>query len=102
MIVRRRTMKGRQGGRGWLLGMVLGILSLMVMGLVLVWTNIERMDTTFFINRAQSEIRERREHLAKLEVEKERLLSPYELRRKATEYGLHAPKTGQIRQMNLH
>ena len=75
------------GGRGWLLF------------LVLVWSNIERMDTTYFINIAQNTMRERRALRAKLEVERERLLSPYELRRRAEEFSMREPKPGQIRRM---
>lgn len=90
----------RQGaGKGWLLMLALGLLSCMVMGLILVWSNIERMDTTYFINKQQLTLRERQSLKAKLEVERERLLSPYELRRKAKEFGMHEPKPGQIRRM---
>ena len=81
--------------------LVLGLLSCMVMGLVLVWSNIERMDTTYFINIQQNTVRERRALRAKLEVERERLLSPYELRRKADEFGMREPKPGQIRRMEI-
>ena len=91
----------RAGGRGWLLVLVLGLLSCMIMGLVLVWSNIERMDTTYFINIAQNTQREREALRAKLEVERERLLSPYELRRRAEEFGMHEPKPGQIRRLEL-
>ena len=87
------------GGRGCLLFLVLGLLACMVMGLVLVWSNIERMDTTYFINIAQNTLRERRALRAKLEVERERLLSPYELRRRAEEFSMREPKPGQIRRM---
>ncbi len=98
---RNTTMNQPHGGRGWLLALVLGLLSCMVMGLVLVWSNIERMDTTYFINIQQNTVRERRALRAKLEVERERLLSPYELRRKADEFGMREPKPGQIRRMEL-
>lgn len=88
-----------RGGRGWLLGLAVGLLANMVMGLVLVWSNIERMDTTYFINIAQNELRQRRALRAKLEVERERLLSPYELRRRAEDFGMHEPRPGQVRRM---
>ena len=98
----KRAAAARQtGGRGWLLVLVLGFLSCMIMGLVLVWSNIERMDTTYFINIAQNTQREREALRAKLEVERERLLSPYELRRRAEEFGMHEPKPGQIRRLEL-
>ena len=44
-------------------------------------------------------LRERRALRAKLEVERERLLSPYELRLKAEKLGLGEPKPGQVRRM---
>ncbi|SDF49832.1 hypothetical protein [Desulfovibrio legallii] len=99
--MRRGAVTRQSGGRGWLLALVLGLLSCMVMGLVLVWSNIERMDTTYFINISQNTLREREALRAKLEVERERLLSPYELRRRAEEYGMHEPKPGQIRRLEL-
>ncbi|WP_165065115.1 hypothetical protein [Desulfovibrio sp. ZJ200] len=90
-----------RGGRGWLLVLALGLMACMVMGLVLVWSNIERMDTTYFINIAQNELRERRDLRAKLQVERERLLSPYELRRRAEEFGMREPRPGQVRRMEI-
>ncbi len=83
--------------RGWLLCIVVGILSAMVMTLVLVWVNIERTDISYFFNSLQVDLREKKAHRAKLEVEREYLLSPRELGRKAEKLGLHKPKAGQIR-----
>ena len=88
--------KGR-GSTGWLLAIVLGILSCLVMGLVMVWMNIERTDTSYRINLLQVDIRERQAHKAKLEVEREHLLSPYELGRRAEAFGMRQAKPGQIR-----
>ena len=69
MLKKNAPLNQQRGGRGWLLALALGLLACMVMGLVLVWSNIERMDTTYFINIAQNELRERRALRAKLEVE---------------------------------
>lgn len=97
----RRTKIGeRNQRRGLIFLFALGILSLLIMLLVHVWINIERVDTSYFIMHAQNEINERRDHLAKLEVERERLLTPHELRNKAIEYGMHEPFAGQIRRMD--
>ena len=91
---------GRRGS-GWLVCAALGILSCLVMSLVMVWCNIERMDTTYFLNALQLEVAEREALRAKLEVEKEHLLSPYELGNKAREYGMHQARPDQIRRMVL-
>lgn len=99
------TIKKNQGKprnrKSWLILLVVEILALPVMGLMLVWSGIERTDTTYFINIAQNEARERMALHAKLEVERERLLSPYELRRRAGEFGMHEPKAGQVRRLEL-
>lgn len=87
--------------RGWVFVFVLELLALPVMGLMLVWSGIERTDTTYFINIAQTEVREKEILRNKLEVERERLLSPYELRKKAEQFGMHEPASGQVRKMEI-
>jgi len=89
-----------RGGAGWLAFTVLGTLSALLMGLVMVWSNIERMDITYFINQLRVSVRERQEHKAKLETEREFLLSPQELGRKAAALGMRRPNPGQVRRMN--
>lgn len=98
MTIRKPRQKPR---RGWLILLVLEAMAIPVMGLVLVWSGIERTDTTYFINIAQNEARERQMLHAKLEVERDRLLSPYELRRRAEEFGMKQPGAGQIRRMEI-
>ncbi len=71
------------------------------MGLILVWTGIERTDLTYFINIAQNDVREREALRAKLSVERERLVSPYELRIMAQKFGMREPAAGQVRRMEL-
>ncbi len=93
-------MSKHKSGKGWLLAIALGILSSMVMGLVMVWSNIERMDINYFINIMQADLRDKEAHRAKLEVEREHLLSPYELGRKAAAFGMHQAKAGQIRRVD--
>lgn len=100
MTIRNNQPRQRQG-RGWLALLVLEALAIPVIGLILVWTGIERTDTTYFINIAQTEVRERQILHSKLEIERDRLLSPYELRRRAEEFGMKEPRPGQIRRMEL-
>lgn len=100
MTIRKKIVQPKSG-RGWLIILALLLLALPILGLVLVWGGIERTDTTYFINIAQNEVRDKLALRAKLEVERERLLSPYELRRKAEEFGMHEPHQGQVRRMEL-
>lgn len=95
----RKTAPKLQPGRSWIIILILELLALPVCSLILVWSGIERTDTTYFINKAQVEVRERQVLHGKLAVEKERLLSPYELRKKAEELGMHEPVAGQVRKM---
>lgn len=100
MTLKKNNLKPKST-RGWLILVLLEILSISVMGLMLVWSGIERTDTTYFINKALNEVREREALHAKLEVERERLLSPYELRRRAEEFGMKEPRAGQVRRLEL-
>ncbi len=88
-------------GRAWNLLLGLNILASVVLGILLVWLSIERMDTTYFINLEQNSLRVKQSLHAKLEVEKGRLLSPYELRQKAEELRMKEPVPGQIRRLSI-
>ena len=94
-------MKRGRGSTGWLVLIVLGVLSSLVMGLVMVWSNIERMDVNYFINQLQISVKERQEHRSKLETEREFLLSPNELGRKAEALGMRQPEPGQVRRLDI-
>ncbi len=83
--------------KGWLACVIIGVLSALAMTLTLVWVNIERTDINYFFNQLQMDLREKKSHTVKLEVEREYLLSPRELGRKAKKMGLEKPTAGQIR-----
>ena len=87
--------------KAWLIVIILEILALPAMGLILVWTGIERTDLTYFINISQNDLRERQALKSKLAVERERLVSPYELRLLAQKFGMKEPAPGQVRKMEL-
>lgn len=100
MTLKDKPQKPKKS-RGWILVVFLEALAIPIMGLVLVWSGIERTDTTYFINIAQNDARERQILHAKLQVERERLLSPYELRKRAEEFDMKEPKPGQVRRMEI-
>lgn len=88
-------------GRTWYFLLSVNILLAIVLSLTLVWVSIERMDANYFINLERAKLRDKQSLHGKLEVERERLLSPYELRVNAERLGMKAPEPGQIRRMDL-
>lgn len=97
----RMSKKPFLQGKTWSFLLSVNILMAVVLSFILVWVSIERMDINYFINLERSRLREKQSLHGKLEVEKERLLSPYELRLKAEKLGMKAPAPGQIRRMDL-
>ncbi len=86
---------------GWLLLLILSILSSLVIGLCLIWMSIDRADTAFRISQLQNDLSQRVALNNKLEVERDRLLAPEDLRHKAAELGLHIAGPGQVRHAKL-
>lgn len=86
-------------GSGWLLALVVSILTSLVLGLTLVWLSIESTDMTYSIGQLNASVSERNSLMAKLEVERDRLLSPYELNRAALALGMREALPGQIRHL---
>ena len=72
----------------------------MGLGLGSVWLNIERMDLAYDIRNMEKRLQQSAELVSKLEVERDNLLSPYQLRRMAEKLGLVPAETGQIRRMD--
>ena len=68
-------------------------------GLVLVLASIERTEFGYTVRKLEGIARERAARASELEVERERLLSPYLLERRAAELGMRAARPGQIRRM---
>jgi len=70
------------------------------LGLGVVWCGIERYDLAYKLTGLRASLEEREELVAKLEVERDNLLSPYRLREKAREYGLGPASQGRIRRLD--
>ena len=82
---------------GWLLAFIISLLLSLLMGLALVWLSIERTDKAYSIRQLRNEVEQRAVLKTKLEVERDRLLAPHVLRRKAIQLGMSEDKPGQIR-----
>lgn len=89
----------KESSTGWFLGLVLSILLSMVLGLVLVWISIERTDIAYGLRKLKGSVDDAQAHRAKLEVERDHLLSPAELRKIAQRLNMREAKPGQIRRL---
>lgn len=85
----------------WALTLAFSVLTLLALGLGLTWVNIERVDMAYELKRFQTEIDAQEALLAKLEVERNTLLTPERLRTLAAQYGLTQARPGQIRRLSL-
>jgi hypothetical protein len=88
-----------KAGRGSVLPLVLSGAFLAALALSLVWLNIERTKLAYRSRNLQRELEQALDLGAKLKVEREHLLSPHELGKKAEALGLGPAKPGRIRRM---
>lgn len=68
-----------------------------VLGLTLVWVNIERVDQAYELKSLERVYQEKQEQNSKLQVELHYLLAPSTLRDRAEKAGLRPPTRDQIR-----
>lgn len=68
-----------------------------ILGLILVWVNIERVDLAYELKALDRELQDKRDQYSKLQVERQYLLAPANLRVRAEKAGLKPPQRDQIR-----
>jgi hypothetical protein len=90
---------GNEGG-GLVLALVISVASCVMFGLSMVWVNNERTDMGYTVREIRKQVETREAYQARLEVERDRLLDPRVLDRKAREFGLRDARPGQIRRMD--
>lgn len=78
-------------------GVVLMFGVTIVLGLALVWVNIERVDLAYELKTLDRELQEKQDQNSKLQVERHYMLAPATLRTRAESAGLHPPRRDQIR-----
>ncbi len=83
-------------GSGYL-GVGLMFVVTIILGLGLVWVNIERVDLAYELKTLERELQEKQEQNSKLQVERHYLLAPATLRDRAEKSGLRPPRRDQIR-----
>lgn len=85
--------------RETLIWAIVGGLLTMLLGLSVVWVNIERVELAYGLKRLQTRYSEAEALASKLRLERDNLRSPYRLLKFAEKYGLHPAKPGQIRKI---
>ena len=79
------------------MGVLLMFAMTIVLGLALVWVNIERVDLAYELKTLDRELQEKQDQNSKLQVERHYLQAPTTLRTRAESAGLHPPRRDQIR-----
>ncbi len=85
----------------WIVGFCISIVSALVLGLVVVWINIEQVDMAYKLKKMRTELDQAESLTAKLEVKRDNLISPYRLSKQAEEMGMGPPESGQQRKLVL-
>ncbi|CAM2059397.1 conserved hypothetical protein [Desulfovibrionales bacterium] len=86
--------------RSWIFWASCTGLTALMLGLTVVWVNIERVDIAYELKQLQLELDKKQKLAAKFQVERNNLVSPMRLQEKAAEYGLNPARPGQIRCMD--
>ncbi|CCO22494.1 hypothetical protein [Maridesulfovibrio hydrothermalis] len=87
----------KDDSKGIAMALTLTMASALILGLVSVWLNIERVDKAYDLRSMETRLDQQEALAAKLEVEKNNLLSPIRLRELAKKYGFGPASQGQIR-----
>lgn len=86
-------------GRRWFLLLFGLALLALVFGQASVWLNIERVDMAYELRKMEKELSARATLLGKLELERNNLVSPQQLKALAERHGLRPASAGQIRRV---
>ena len=100
MRMPERNTDSAPAGSGLVLALVITAVTGVALGLLLAWVNIERVNLGYAVARLYGKSETRATHTRQLEVERDRLISPYILERKAQELGMRGAQPGQIRRMD--
>ncbi|WP_031480760.1 hypothetical protein [Maridesulfovibrio frigidus] len=87
----------KEDSKGIALALATTMVAALLLGLVSVWLNIERVDKAYDLRRMEKKLNEQEALESKLEVEKNNLISPMRLRELAKKYGFGPASQGQIR-----
>lgn len=89
-----------QGGQRLVLALVVSMTMSAALALSLVWLNLERTNLAYRVRELQNQVQKGLDLNSKLFIERDHLLSPKELDKKAGPMGLGAARPGQIRRIH--
>ena len=97
----KRHANDKEGaGRGLVLALILSVMASAALALFLVWLNVERTRLAYRAHTLQRDLDGHFELRSKLEVERNYLISPQELSKRAAAMGLRPALPGEIRRMD--
>ncbi|MCG8529259.1 MAG: hypothetical protein MI749_01195 [Desulfovibrionales bacterium] len=83
----------------WLIAFILSCMLTLVVCLTIVWLNVEQVNMGYALKKLQVSVNGKQAHTARLQLERDNLLSPYRLKREAARLGMQPAQVGQIRRM---
>lgn len=95
-------MSSQKNLSSWILGFCLSIISALVLSLLVVWMNIEQVDMAYTLKKLRNEVDQSHNLTAKLEVERDNLISPYRLNKEAEKMGMRPAESGQQRKIIIN
>ena len=93
------TRTAALGSGGWFLFTLMALMFSLIMGMTVTWINVGSRGIASDIHTMQCQAEAARNHIAKLEVERDSLLSPYILGKTAERLGMAMADPGQIRRI---
>lgn len=92
--------KEETGGRLWVVTLVLSLCLNFAFCLAIVAFSTQRTQLGYSLKETHAKLTALHDHSSKLEVERDLLLSPYSLEKKAAEFGMRNAKAGEIRKLD--
>ena len=95
-------MNSQKSLSGWVLTFNISMAGALFLSLLVVWMNIEQVDMAYKLKRMSYELDQANNLTAKLEIERDNLISPYRLSKEAERMGMRPAESGQQRKIIIN
>ena len=95
-------MNSQKSLSGWVLTFNISMAGALFLSLLVVWMNIEQVDMAYKLKRMSYELDQANNLTAKLEIERDNLISPYRLSKEAERMGMRPTESGQQRKIIIN